>query len=217
MHRRKLRFAPPGPSRAVSTHSPPSPAPGLSAFPPRCPIPLDPRGEVSRGDGVLSVAELTRGIRRILESAFAGLAVRGEISGLSRPPSGHVYFTLRDDSSGPAAQISVVLWRDDALRLPFQLEEGLRVVVHGRLGVYEPRGAYQIVAHRVDPDGQGAIALAFERLKKLLSEEGLFAPERKRPLPFLPACIGVVTSPSGAAIHDILRSIYRRHPGAWVR
>jgi exodeoxyribonuclease VII large subunit len=196
MHRRKLRYSPPG-------------LPGA--------VPDGPRAAGVPGLKVLSVGELTRGIRRILESAFSGLAVRGEISGLSRPRSGHVYFTLRDDSSSLGAQISVVVWRDDALRVPFQIEEGLRVVVHGRLTVYEPRGVYQVVAQRVEPDGQGAIALAFERLKKLLSEEGLFAPERKRPLPFLPRAIGVVTSPTGAAIHDILRSIYRRHPRAWVR
>jgi exodeoxyribonuclease VII large subunit len=179
--------------------------------------PAAPAGGGTANEPVLSVDQLTRGIRRILESSFEQVSVRGEISGLSCPRSGHLYFSLRDGGGTSGSQISVVLFRDQALNLRFRLEDGQQVVVRGRLTVYEPRGAYQIVARNVAPDGPGEIALALERLKQRLAGEGLFAEARKRPLPFLPRRIGVATSPSGAAVHDILRAIYRRHPAAWVR
>lgn len=199
MNRRKIRYTLPASGGAVD------PAAGV------------PPGLPPSSAEIISVSDLTRGIRRLLESAFSQVAVRGEVSGLNRPASGHLYFTLREIGRAGEAQIRVVLWREEALRLRFHLEDGMRVIIRGRVGVYEPRGSYQLIAARVDPDGPGEIALLLERLKVRLQAEGLFAPERKRPLPFLPRRIGVVTSTSGAALQDILRSIYRRHPRAWVR
>ena len=161
---------------------------------------------------VYTVAEITRRIRRSIEEQFPTAWIVGEISNLARPRSGHIYFTLKDDR----AQISAVMWRGVASRLRFELEDGMEVVVHGSLTVYEPRGSYQIICDRIQPRGLGALQLAFEQLKKKLDAEGLFAEERKRPLPFLPRRIGVVTSQSGAAIRDILRTIHNRYPGADV-
>jgi len=166
---------------------------------------------------VITVRELTRAVRRTLESGFSEVAVRGEVGGVSRPQSGHVYFTLRDTAQTRDAQLAVVLWREEALRLRCRLAEGEQVVVWGRLAVYAQRGIYQLVARRVDLDGPGALAAALRRLKQALAAEGLFAAERKRPLPLLPRCVGVITSPSGAAVHDILKAILRRHPRAWIR
>ncbi len=180
-------------------------------------VPTGASSSCPPGRRVLTVGELTRGIRRILESSYSDLWVRGEICSLSRPQSGHVYFNLHDDERPGGVQIAVVVWREDAVRLRVALEEGLRVVIRGRLTVYERRGGYQLIASAVEAEGQGAAAAAFERLKAKLAAEGLFARERKRPLPFFPSCVGVITSPSGAAIHDILKCIYRRHPGASVR
>ncbi len=171
---------------------------------------------VSSPPDALSVGELTRRIRRILEGSFTAVRVHGEVVGLKRAGSGHIYFTLKDDSDDADAQIAAVLWRSSVTRLRFALEDGLRVVVEGRLAVYPPRGTYQIVAERVRPAGQGTLLLALERLRARLWQEGLFDPGRKRPIPFLPDRIALVTSPDGAAVHDVLRSIYRKFP-AWVR
>jgi exodeoxyribonuclease VII large subunit len=169
------------------------------------------------GERALSVGELTRGIRHLLEGAYSRLSVRGEVGGLSAPRSGHLYFNLRDDGGAVDAQVAVVIWRDDAVRLRFRLEDGMRVVVRGRLSVYEPRGAYQVIAEIIEPAGAGDLALALERLRAQLAGEGLFDADRKRPLPFLPRRIGIVTSPTGAALQDILKSLLRRHPEADVR
>jgi exodeoxyribonuclease VII large subunit len=209
VNRRKVRYS-------LGGAEPPRPGPPRPE-PPRPTAPAGRPPALPGGNRVFTVGELTRGIRAILESAFAQVAVRGEVIAVSRPPSGHLYFTLRDDGPGTRAQMSVVLWKEAALALRFRLEEGMRVVVCGRVTVYAERGSYQLIAERVDPEGPGAIAIAFERLKARLAAEGLFAPERKRPLPFLPGRIGLVTSLGGAALEDMLRSIYRRHPGAWVR
>lgn len=135
--------------------------------------------------------------------------ITGEISNFRRPASGHAYFTLKDD----AAQIAAVLFRQQARQLRFQLEDGLSIIGLGRITVYEPRGSYQIVLEYIEPAGLGALQLAFEQLKKKLAAEGLFDPARKKPLPFLPAKIAVITSPSGAVIHDILNITGRRFPG----
>ncbi|NQT19457.1 MAG: exodeoxyribonuclease VII large subunit [Planctomycetes bacterium] len=170
------------------------------------------RAEDTTGRDVLSVTELTQQIKKDLETSFHGIWVAGEISNLSRPNSGHVYLTLKDEKT----QLSGVIWRSAAARLRFELKDGLAVVVHGDITVYPPRGAYQIIVKRVMPRGMGALQLAFLQMKDKLEKEGLFAPEHKRPLPFIPRRIGIVTSPSGAAIRDILKQISRRFPGAQV-
>jgi exodeoxyribonuclease VII large subunit len=134
--------------------------------------------------------------------------LEGEISNLRTPGSGHLYCTLKDSTS----QIRAVLFRSNALRLRFALQEGLHVIVRGRLTVYEPRGEYQIVLEHVEPKGIGALQLAFEQLKERLAAEGLFAQERKKSLPTYPQTVGLVTSITGAAIHDILTVLQKRWP-----
>ncbi|HUT36001.1 MAG TPA: exodeoxyribonuclease VII large subunit [Planctomycetota bacterium] len=166
----------------------------------------------SHGEEILSVSELTRRIRRSLEEEFDSVCLVGEVSNLRRPASGHVYLTLKDSG----AQISAVLWRSSASRLRFDLEDGMEVIVTGALTVYEPRGSYQVVISSIQPKGMGALQLAFLQLKDRLEKEGLFRPEAKKPLPFLPACIGVVTSTTGAAVGDILTVLARRFPPAHV-
>ena len=163
-------------------------------------------------DDVLTVSELTHRVRRTLEDAFDHLAVVGELSNVSRPASGHIYLTLKD----AGAQISCVIWRSTARRLRFDLEDGMEVIVKGSITVYEPRGAYQIIVSSIQPKGMGALQLAFIQLRDKLEKEGLFGPEGKQPLPYLPACVGIVTSGTGAALHDILRVIGRRFPPAHI-
>ena len=163
-------------------------------------------------EGILSITELTHRVRRSLEDEFDHVAVVGEVSNLRRPASGHLYLTLKD----AGAQIAAVLWRSTAMRLRFDLEDGMEVVATGALTVYEPRGTYQIIISSIRPKGLGALQLAFLQLKDKLEKEGLFRPEHKKPLPYLPSCVGVVTSSSGAAIHDILTVISRRFPPAHV-
>ena len=157
---------------------------------------------------VLTVSELTVLIRESIEASFSDISLEGEVSNLRAPGSGHLYFTLKDSAS----QMRAVLFRTQAQRLRFSLKEGMCVIVRGRLTVYEPRGEYQIVLEGVEPKGVGALQLAFEQLKDKLAREGLFDQSRKRPLPFLPRCVGVVTSPTGAAIRDILTVLRRRCP-----
>lgn len=165
-----------------------------------------------QGEEILTISELTRRIRRSLEEEFDHVCVVGEVSNLRRPSSGHIYLTLKD----AGAQIAAVLWRSSAARLRFELEDGMEVIVTGSLTVYEPRGDYQIVISSIQPKGIGALQLAFLQLRDKLEKEGLFRPEHKKPLPFLPACVGVVTSPTGAAIRDILKVLSRRFPPAHV-
>ena len=157
---------------------------------------------------ILTVSDLTALIRDRLEEDFSDLWVEGEVSNLRTPSSGHVYFTLKD----AASQMRAVLFRAGAQRLRFLLKDGLRVVVRGRLTVYEPRGEYQIVCEYLEPKGLGALQLAFEQLKDRLAREGLFDEARKRPLPFLPRRVGIVTSLTGAAIRDMLVVLRRRCP-----
>ena len=167
------------------------------------------RGQAPEGGPrVYSVSELTREIKGVLEGRFPSVLVKGEVSNLKVPGSGHVYFTLKD----PDACLDAVLFRTEARRLRFQVQNGLSLVARGRLAVYEPKGGYQLVCDSVEPLGAGALQIAFEQLKERLEREGLFAPERKRKLPFLPRRIAVVTSPSGAAVHDFLRVLHRRFP-----
>jgi exodeoxyribonuclease VII large subunit len=155
---------------------------------------------------VLKVSELTREIKDILEGKFYDLWVEGEISNLRVPPSGHLYFTLKDDSS----QIRAVLFRLQARTLRFIPEDGLHVICCGRISVYEKRGEYQLILETMEPKGVGALQLAFLQLKDKLEKEGLFDPDRKKPIPLFPQAIGMVTSPTGAVIRDMLHIIERR-------
>ncbi len=157
---------------------------------------------------ILTVTQLTGLVRTSVEAQFSDVWVEGEISNLRSPRSGHLYCTLKDESS----QIRAVLFRSSAIRLRFALQEGMQVVARGRLTVYEPRGEYQIVIDIVEPKGVGALQLAFEQLKERLGREGLFDPVRKKSLPLFPRSIGIVTSLSGAAIRDMLAVLHRRWP-----
>jgi exodeoxyribonuclease VII large subunit len=155
---------------------------------------------------IWSVTELTQRIKATLETDFADVAVSGEVSNLARPRSGHVYFSLKDD----AAQIRAVIWKSVAQRLPFDLADGLSIRAFGELSVYAIRGEYQISIRRVEPEGIGALELAFRQRFERLKAEGLFDPSRKRPLPRFPRRIVVVSSPTGAAIRDFLQVTGRR-------
>ena len=157
---------------------------------------------------ILTVTQLTRQIKDLFEGAFPELWVEGEISNLTAPQSGHIYFTLKDAQS----QIRCVLFRSSQRHLKFTLQHGMLVICRGRVSVYELRGEYQVIVEYVEPKGIGALQKAFEELKARLDREGLFDREDKKPLPVLPRRIGIVTSPTGAAIRDILRVIRRRHP-----
>jgi exodeoxyribonuclease VII large subunit len=145
-------------------------------------------------------------VRGLLEESLPTVAVEGEISNLRRYPSGHTYFTLKDAVS----QVAVVLFRGQGALLRFRPEDGLKVVVRGRVSLYEARGAYQLVADALDPAGLGALQLGLEQLKKRLAAEGLLDPARKRPRPLVPCRLGLVTSPRGAALRDILQVLERR-------
>jgi exodeoxyribonuclease VII large subunit len=155
-----------------------------------------------------TVTALTRRIREIVEANFGRLWVEGEISNCRSYASGHIYFTLKDEG----AQLPAVMWRAAAERLRFTPQDGDNILAAGRLSVYEPRGAYQMVVEQMEPLGLGALAAAFEQLKARLAAEGLFDPERKRPIPTFPRRIGLVTSPDGAAIQDMLKIILSRWP-----
>ena len=154
----------------------------------------------------LTVTEFTITLKHLIETNFNKVSIQGEISGLSRPSSGHLYFTLKDDQ----AQVSAVMFRSAVAFTPFDLENGMEVILHGRISVYEPRGNYQIIVNKIEPLGEGALQLAFEQLKTKLSKEGLFDPSKKKQLPFLPKGIGIVTSPTGAAIQDMITVLHRR-------
>ena len=158
----------------------------------------------------LSVREVVAKAGRALETSLGTLHVEGEISQLSRPTSGHIYFSLRDGE----AVLPVVMWRSDAQRLRFELVMGAKVEVRGKLGIYAASGKFQLYATTAAPAGAGEAALAFEALRQKLTAEGLFDPARKRLLPALPKRIGIVTSKHGAALHDILRTLERRFPMA---
>jgi len=158
---------------------------------------------------VLSVWELTADIKRLLETKIGAVWVGGEVTNLRAQGSGHIYFTLKD----AAAQLSCVLFRSTAVAQRQLLADGQKVLLQGDVTVYEARGQYQLIVRSVELQGVGALQAAFERLKQKLAAEGLFAPERKRPLPRYPQRIGLVTSPTGAAIRDVLHVIQRRNPG----
>ncbi len=156
----------------------------------------------------LSVSELSLALKRTVEDRFGHVRVRGEISGFKRAASGHIYFSLKDDN----ARLDAVMWKGGAARLPFAPEDGLEVVATGKLTTYAGRSNYQIVVDSLEVAGEGAMMLLFEKLKARLAAEGLFAPERKKKLPSLPRTIGVVTSPTGAVIRDILHRLADRFP-----
>jgi exodeoxyribonuclease VII large subunit len=161
---------------------------------------------------VLTVGDLTRQIKGALEGEFPWVCVRGEVSGFrGANPRGHLYFSLKDRE----ACLDVKIWATQAQRLKFKLRDGLEVVAEGSIDLYEPQGRYSLIVQRIDPAGEGALALAFQQLKERLMAEGLFGDRRKRPprpLPFLPRRIGVVTSRSGAALRDFLRVLHQRNP-----
>jgi exodeoxyribonuclease VII large subunit len=161
-----------------------------------------------------TVTDLTRHLRHLLEADpdLQGMWVQGEISNLSRPSSGHIYFTLKD----PGAALRCVMWKTEVARLRFALQDGMAVEAHGSLGIYEVSGQYQLYADGLRPLGEGALYQEFLRLKVLLEAEGLFDAERKRPIPALARRIGIVTSPTGAALRDMLNTLRRRMPLAEV-
>jgi exodeoxyribonuclease VII large subunit len=159
-----------------------------------------------------SVSELTAAIAGVLERSFGEVRVEGEISNLARPRSGHVYLTLKDDNS----QLRAVIYRNVASRLPFKLEDGLAVVATGAVTVYRARGEYQLTISSLEPQGIGALELAFRQRVAELRAEGLFEPGLKKRLPFCPRRVGFVTSPTGAAVRDFLQVLKRRFPGTDV-
>jgi exodeoxyribonuclease VII large subunit len=158
-------------------------------------------------DQVYTVSQVTELIKTALEVAFPQVWVEGEVSGYKRAASGHVFFSLKDEKS----VIKAVMWQSMARKVAFDLKDGLQVVCRGKVSVYEPRGDYQLYVDLVEPKGKGALQLHFEQLKEKLRAEGLFDEKRKRKLPLRPRTIGVVTSPTGAAIRDILRVLERRY------
>ena len=165
---------------------------------------------------ILTVTALNENIKRLLEASFDTLWVEGEISNLRKPASGHMYFTLKDEKS----QIRAVIFRYPNMQRSlswsrpsrFELEEGMSVICCARVSVYQQRGEYQLIVEAIEPKGVGALQMAFEQLKSRLQAEGLFDPARKKPIPFLPRKIGVITSPTGAVIRDILNVTARRFP-----
>src|SRR5271170_7774916 len=162
---------------------------------------------------IYSVSDLTQGMRAVLTDHFRDIRVSGEISGTKLAASGHYYFTLKDE----LAQIRCVCYKMTARYLKFKPQDGVAVLVRGRIDVYDARGEVQLIVDAIEPQGHGALQLAFEQLKRKLAMEGLFEAARKRPLPAMPERIGIVTSPTGAVIQDILQILERRFPGRHVR
>lgn len=161
---------------------------------------------------ILSVTQLTTDLKHVVNDAFPSIWVRGEISNIKTYASGHAYPILKDEKS----QVPCALFRGVLNSLKFELEEGMTVIAHGRMDVYPPRGSCQFIINAIEPDGIGALQLAFEQLKMKLGEEGLFDEDRKRELPFLPKRVGIVTSLHGAAVHDLYSVLKRRHPGVEI-
>jgi len=168
--------------------------------------------ELPAAPALLTVSQLTQRVREVLDLHLQRCWVVGEISNFRTPPSGHFYFTLKD----AGAQIPAVMFRSATRTLPFRPEDGMEVVLSGRVGLYEARGALQFYVDTMEPKGLGALQLAFDQLKRRLAAEGLFAEARKRPLPFMPRAIGIVTAPRGAAVRDMLVTLRQRWPGVHV-
>ncbi len=159
-----------------------------------------------------TITEVTKLIKSSIEDNFAGIWLSGEVSNVRKPSSGHIYLTLKDKN----AQLQAVIFRSVGNRIKFDLKDGTEVLVYGSITVYEPRGQYQIIVESVEPKGVGALQLAFQQLKSKLQKEGLFDLERKRPLPFFPQKIAIVTSSTGAAVQDMVNIINRRCPGVMI-
>lgn len=164
--------------------------------------------ELEQARKVYTVSQLSAAIKSLLEERFPFVWIVGEISNFRIPMSGHFYFTLKDEAS----QIGAVMFRGQQRQLKFEPEDGMRVIGMGRLSVYEPRGSYQIILEYLEPSGVGALQIAYEKLKAKLAQEGLFDPQHKKPIPFLPHKIVLITSPSGAVVHDMLNIVDRRYP-----
>lgn len=175
------------------------------------PAPTKPARPAGERD-IYSVSRLNKEVRLLLESGLPLLWLEGEISNFAAPASGHWYFSLKDSQ----AQVRCAMWKQRNSALRFRPKEGMLVLARARVGLYEPRGEYQLIVEHLEESGEGALKREFEKLKARLAAEGLFAAERKRPLPAVPRRIGVVTSPTGAAIHDILRVLRARYPAAGV-
>lgn len=178
--------------------------------PPPQPSSASGEGEASfnHNQPVYSVSEVSQAIKRVVEDQFGVIKLRGEISGFKQAASGHVYFRLKDDN----AVLDAVCWRGTAAKFSFRPEDGLEVVVTGKVTTYPGKSSYQIVVSHMEPAGAGALMALLEKRRKAFEAEGLFAPERKKKLPFLPAVIGIVTSPTGAVIRDILHRLDERFP-----
>ena len=172
-----------------------------------------PNNEVNRRKNLYTVSELNANIKFLVEENFPFVWIFGEISNFRVPASGHFYFTLKDEAS----QISAVMFRGQQRNLKFEPEDGLNVTGMGRVSVYEPRGTYQVILEYLEPSGAGALQIAFEKLKNRLAAEGCFDQIHKKPIPFLPKKISIITSPSGAVVHDILQIINRRFPNLPVQ
>lgn len=157
---------------------------------------------------IFSVTEINNSVKSLLEQQFTSIWIEAEISNLATPRSGHIYLTLKDDN----AQIRAAMFRGNNMRLAFRPKDGMQVLVRGRLSLFAPRGDYQLIIDKMQEAGQGALQRAFEKLKAKLQQEGLFAEERKKTVPLRPGTIGIVTSPTGAAVHDILSVLQRRFP-----
>ena len=160
-------------------------------------------------DEIASVSEFTKKVKYLLETEIGGAWIRGEVSNLRRQSSGHVYFSLKDEGS----QVTSVMFRNDAYKQSVDLEDGMQVIVFGQVSVYEPRGNYQLIVRLVVMDGLGRLQQVFEKLKARLQEEGLFDEESKKKIPSFPRAVGIITSPTGAAVQDFIRILKRRE---WV-
>ena len=167
---------------------------------------------MNRDKGPLSVTQLNDYLKMLMDGdrVLSNLLIRGEISNLTVARSGHIYFTLKDEEG----QLRAVMFRTYADRLRIRLSDGMRVIVHGHVSLYGPTGQYQLYADELEPDGVGTLAMQFEQLKRKLQAEGLFDAERKKPIPQMPMRVGIITSPTGAAIHDMIRISARRFPCA---
>lgn len=167
---------------------------------------------MDRGRGMLTVTQVNEYLKMLLDGdrVLSSLYVVGEISNFKLYSSGHAYFTLKDESG----QLRAVMFRSYASKLMFYPSDGMRVIAHGRVSVYEASGQYQLYVDDLQPDGAGALAMRYEQLRRKLEAEGLFDQSRKKPLPDMPMRIGVITSPSGAAVHDIRNVLGRRFPCA---
>ena len=158
---------------------------------------------------IYTVGRLNEEVARLLEDSFPLIWVEGELTNLARPRSGHMYFTLKD----ARGQVRCALFRSSRVRLQFDPRDGMQVIARARVGLYGPRGDFQLVVQELEPAGEGALRLAYDRLRLRLQQEGLFDPKHKRPLPVFPRQLGVITSPTGAAIRDVLKVLGRRFPG----